>query len=558
MLKHLLIKNYTLIDKLDISFQPGFSVITGETGAGKSIILGAISLLLGQRAEGKVIKTGADRCIIEAHFDLSTYAMGSFFQENDIDDDTDDCIIRRELTAAGKSRSFINDTPVPLSLMKQLGQQLVDIHSQHKNLMLQEEDFQLNTVDIIANHQKKLQQYQEAYKQYQSAQEKLAKAKADIEKASADADYLRFQQNELDEASLYPGMQDELEQESEMLSHVEDIKSNLYLADHLFNGDNGIGILSQLKEACRSLESITNVFPDVQEAAKRLDSSYIEINDIAREVGNHVERLDYDPNRLNYLNEKLDVIYNLEKKHRVHSVEELIALRDDIAARLSSIDNSDALLEELELEVKARKKECTAMALVLTEERRQAADKIEKEMTSRLIPLGIPHVRFEIRINEKPLSPNGADSVCFMFSANTSTPLRPVSEVASGGEIARVMLSLKAMISGAVKLPTIIFDEIDTGVSGKIAEQMAQMMHDMGQHHRQVISITHLPQIAAKGSTHFKVYKEETPQGTISHMKELNSEQRLMEIAQMLSGSDVSQAAIDNAKTLLGLENNHQ
>ena len=499
MLKHLLIKNYTLIDKLDISFRPGFSVITGETGAGKSIILGAISLLLGQRAEGKVIKTGADRCIIEAHFDLSAYAMERFFQENDIDDDTDDCIIRRELTAAGKSRSFINDTPVPLSLMKQLGQQLVDIHSQHKNLMLQEEDFQLNTVDIIANNQKKRQQYQEAYKQYLSAQEKLTKAKSDIEKASADADYLRFQQNELDEASLSPGLQDELEQESEMLSHVEDIKSSLFLADHLFNGENGIGILGQLKEACRSLEGVTDVFPDVQEAAKRL-----------------------------------------------------------IASRLSSIDNSDALLKELELEEEARKEECTAIALALRNERRKAADKIEREMTSRLIPLGIPHVRFEIRINEKPLSPNGADSVCFMFSANTSTPLRPVSEVASGGEIARVILSVKAMVSGAVKLPTIIFDEIDTGVSGKIAEQMAQMMYDMGQHHRQVISITHLPQIAAKGSTHFKVYKEETPQGTISHMKELSSEQRLMEIAQMLSGSDVSQAAIDNAKTLLGIENNNQ
>ena len=551
MLKHLLIKNYTLIDKLDISFRPGFSVITGETGAGKSIILGAISLLLGQRAEGKVIKTGADRCIIEAHFDLSAYAMERFFQENDIDDDTDDCIIRRELTAAGKSRSFINDTPVPLSLMKQLGQQLVDIHSQHKNLMLQEEDFQLNTVDIIANNQKKRQQYQEAYKQYLSAQEKLTKAKSDIEKASADADYLRFQQNELDEASLSPGLQDELEQESEMLSHVEDIKSSLFLADHLFNGENGIGILGQLKEACRSLEGVTDVFPDVQEAAKRLDSCYIEINDIAREVSNHVERLDYDPNRLNYVNEKLDVIYNLEKKHHVHSVEELIALRDEIASRLSSIDNSDALLKELELEEEARKEECTAIALALRNERRKAADKIEREMTSRLIPLGIPHVRFEIRINEKPLSPNGADSVCFMFSANTSTPLRPVSEVASGGEIARVMLSVKAMVSGAVKLPTIIFDEIDTGVSGKIAEQMAQMMYDMGQHHRQVISITHLPQIAAKGNAHYFVYKEDQEGRTLTHIRKLDDEQRITELAHLLSGSKVTEAAMENARQLL-------
>lgn len=550
MLKQLYIKNFTLIDELNISLYPGFSVITGETGAGKSIILGAIGLLLGNRADSKAIKAGRDRCVIEAHFDLSRYGMQKFFDDNDIDYDADDTIIRRELTAAGKSRAFINDTPVPLTRMRELGEQLVDIHSQHQNLLLQKEDFQLNVVDIIAQDADQLKVYQKEYYAYRKAKELLEELKAEIAKNRENEEFMRFQHKELDDANLQEGELEQLEQKAETLSHSEDIKTALYEADSALSGDDD-SILDKLKNATHQLENICDVYPSMADVAGRMQSSYIELKDIAQEISSSVDHVEFDPNRLDAINTRLDKLYTLQQKFHVETVTELIATRDRIAEQLSHIDNGDEDIEEKEKEVAALLAKAEKQAALLTSIRQKSAKAIEKEMKGRLIPLGIPNVRFEIAFAEKPLSGNGADKVSFLFSANKSTQLQPVSQVASGGEIARVMLSLKAMISGAVKLPTIIFDEIDTGVSGKIAEKMADIMEEMGLQNRQVLSITHLPQIAAKGSHHYKVLKEETENGTISHMKELNNQERIEEIAQMLSGSDITQAALANAKELL-------
>ena len=550
MLKQLYIKNFTLIDELNIQMHPGFSVITGETGAGKSIILGAIGLLLGNRADSKSIKAGRDRCVIEAHFDLSKYDMQKFFTDNDIDEDLSDTIIRRELTAAGKSRAFINDTPVSLTKMRELGEQLVDIHSQHQNLLLQKEDFQLNVVDIIAQDEKQRKNYEAAYNQYKQANQKLNALKAEIEKNRENEDFLRFQFKELDEAQLQNGEQEELEQEYEMLSHSEDIKTALYQADNHLSGDDG-NIIERLKQASEQLANIKDVYPEVTELLERIDSSYIELKDIAQEVNGLTDHVEFDPARLETINERLDKLNSLQQKFHVRDLGELIETYHQLKEQLSHIDHSDEDVEALEQEVTQLLEKAQKQAKELTAIRTKAAKKVEEEMKQRLIPLGIPNVRFSISLTEKPLSHDGGDKVSFLFSANKSTPLQPVTQVASGGEIARVMLSLKAMISGAVKLPTIIFDEIDTGVSGKIAEKMAQIMVEMGNHERQVLSITHLPQIAAMGSHHYKVSKEETDEGTISRMTELSQQERIQEIAQMLSGSDVSEAALANAKELL-------
>lgn len=551
MLKQLYIKDYALIDELNIDLHRGFSVITGETGAGKSIILGALGLLLGQRADIKSIKSGAKKCTVEAHFDLSRYPMEDFFTENEIDYDLNDCILRREITATGKSRAFINDTPVTLTMMRLLGQQLVDIHSQHQNLLLQEEDFQLRTVDIIADNSEILHDYQSHFKQYQSICQQIEQQKQKISEIQERADYIRFQYQELSKVDLYPEMQTELEQERDKLSHVEEIKLNLFSAEQQFSSDEGGGILSQLKEVSRHINDITDVYPSIKETAERIDNCMIELKDLYEGIRNEVQDIDYDPQRLEQINNTLDTLYSLEQKHHVSTVEELITLRDELKEQLNTVDNSDELLQKLQEEEQLMLATCNRLAQQLTKERKKAAKIIEKEMTERLVPLGIPQVRFAIEIADKPLSSTGADKICFLFSANTNTPMLPVADVASGGEIARVMLSLKAMISNKVKLPTIIFDEIDTGVSGKIAEKMGHIMQEMGANDRQVISITHLPQIAARGSHHYKVRKEESIFGTTTTMVMLNKEERLQEIAQMLSGADITAAAIDNAKALL-------
>ena len=553
MLKHLYIKNFTLIDELDISLYEGFSVITGETGAGKSIILGAIGLLLGQRADSKNIKQGADKCVIEAHFDLSRYDMKSFFDENDIEYDADDCIIRRELTSAGKSRAFINDTPVALSMLKELGDQLMDVHSQHQNLLLNKQDFQLEVVDIIADDATQLAQYQQTYADYLKADKELGEMMFAIERNRENRDFLAFQYEELDNAKLQEGEQEELEQRSETMEHSEDIKSALYSTDNALSAEQ-TGIIGSLRSSLSALRSIESVYPEVSELLQRIDSCYIELKDISREISSLLDSVDFDPAELDQVNSRLDRLYDLEKKYHVDTVEALIEKRDELHHQLEAIENGSESLDALKarrhkLESQARKE-----AENLTKLRTKAAKTIEAEMQKRLVPLGMPHVRFSIQLMPTELAANGTDKVSFLFSANTSTPLQPVSQVASGGEIARVMLSLKAMISGAVKLPTIVFDEIDTGVSGKTAEMMAQIMKEMGGHGRQVISITHLPQIAAQGSVHYKVEKNETANGTTSRMRQLDAEERVREIAQMLSGSDVSEAAIQNAKELLKSE----
>ena len=550
MLKHLYIKNFTLIDELDIELHEGFSVITGETGAGKSIILGAIALLLGQRADSKTIKQGADKCVIEASFDLSRYDMDDFFTENDIENDPEDCIIRRELTASGKSRAFINDTPVQLSMLKELGERLVDVHSQHQNLLLNKQDFQLGVVDIIADDSKILSEYQQTFRQCQTVQRELDELKDSIERNRQNLDFLQFQCNELTQANLVDGEQEELEQRSETLSHSEDIKSALYETDNALGAEQ-TGALTSLRSSMSALKGISRVFPAVEELAERLESCYIEVKDISQDVAHHLEDIDFDPSELDAINNRLDRLYDLEKKYNVETVGELIARRDEIRQQLNGIENSDESLAELQQRLDTLLKQASGKASELTRMRTKAARQIEDYMKSRLIPLGMPAVQFSVQITQEQLGPSGHDKISFLFSANASTPLQPIAQVASGGEIARVMLSLKAMISGAVKLPTIIFDEIDTGVSGKMAEKMAEMMKDMGSHGRQVISITHLPQIAALGNNHYKVEKKETSQGTTSSMKALTADERILEIAQMLSGSDVSKAAIQNAKELL-------
>lgn len=553
MLQQLYIHNFTLIDKLDIHFSSGFSVITGETGAGKSIILGAIGLLLGNRADARLVKAGTDKCIVEAHFDISRYDMQQFFIDNDIDYEPDDCIMRRELRANGKSRAFINDTPVSLTTARELGEQLVDIHSQHQNLLLQKDDFQLSVVDIIANNSKELQQYRTTYREYSDTKAALKKLEEQIAANRANEDFLRYQAKELADANLVAGELTELEQEVETLSHTEDIKTALYSADEALSNDN-VGIISSCKSAISRLSTITEVYPPVRELADRLDSVYIELKDIAHDISSLADNVDYDPQRLEVASSRLDALYSLQQKHHVETIEELIALRDNILHQLSHIDNADEELDALKAKVNELLAICTTKAKALTATRQKAAKKIEQQITDRLIALGMPNTRFEVRIEEKPLSNDGADKPAFYFSANKNTPLQPVAQVASGGEIARVMLSLKAMISGAVKLPTIIFDEIDTGVSGRVAEMMAQIMKEMGDSNRQVISITHLPQIAALGSNHYKVEKTDTADGTTSTMRQLTPEERITELAQMLSGSNITDAAIQNARSLLGFK----
>ena len=554
MIKHLYIRNFTIIEELDINMYSGFSVITGETGAGKSIILGAIGLLKGQRADSKMIRIGADRCVVEAHFDLSKYSMRQFFDDNDIDYDADDCIVRREITAAGKSRAFINDSPVSLAMLKDLGEQLIDVHSQHQNLLLGKQDFQLNVVDIIADNQKELANYRAAYSDMKDKEKQLRIIREEIENNRNKADFMQYEFDELEAAHLEEGEQEELEKLSERMSHSEEIKSALYAADNALSADE-TGVTTLLRSARSSLKQIERVMPVAGELATRMESAYIELKDIAQEISSQLEEVDFNPADLDQVNNRLDKLYDLEKKYHVDSVSELIALRDELNRKLGDIENIDDRLQELQAAVDKATSKCKSFADVLSAKRVKSAKGIQNEVKDRLVALGMPNVRFEISISQTTLASDGQDAIDFLFSANKNGTLQQVAQVASGGEIARLMLSLKAMISGAVKLPTIIFDEIDTGVSGKIAEKMAQIMKEIGEHERQVISITHLPQIAALGSTHYKVYKEDTAKGTVSHMLQLNDNERINEIAQMLSGSDITEAAVSNAKALLRIKN---
>lgn len=553
MLKQLYIQNFTLIDEMNILFHPGFSVITGETGAGKSIILGALGLLKGNRADTKQIRQGEERCVIEAHFDIRQYDLKDFFLENDLDDDPHDCILRREININGKSRAFINDTPASLSVMKDLGERLIDIHSQHQNLLLNKEDFQLHVVDILTKDEDTLRKYQESYQNYKKEQTKLEEMIAKVSKDQENEDYLRFQLQELSDAALSEGEQEVLEQEISTLEHAEEIKSALYLSQNLISNESN-GIIETLNQVSQQLQKIEQIYTPVQEISQRMESCYIEMKDLLQEITAQGEQVSYNPQQLEQSQARLDTINSLEHKYHVASIAELIAYQQKIQEQINLLDHSDEEIQKQKDIVAKLLDNCTQQAERLTTIRKRAAKTIESEMKARLVPLGIPKINFKVDIKPKELSSNGKDSVSFLFSANTNSPLSPVSQVASGGEIARVMLSLKAMISGAVKLPTIIFDEIDTGVSGSVAEKMAHIMDEMGNNHRQVISITHLPQIAALGKNHYKVSKTETPNGTISNMTPLNEQQRIEEIAQMLSGSNITKAALANARELLNVK----
>lgn len=552
MLRSLYIQNYALIEKLDIDFGSGFSVITGETGAGKSIILGAIGLLLGQRADVKSIRQGAAKCVIEARFEIAGYGMRPFFEENELEYE-DECILRREVYASGKSRAFINDTPASLVQMKELGEQLIDVHSQHQNLLLNKEGFQLNVLDILAHDEEELNNYQSLHREWKQVQQDLEDLIVLAEQNKADEDYIRFQLEQLEDAQLAAGEQEELEQEADTLSHAEEIKAGLFRAGQVMNSDEG-GLLSALKECLNTMLGLQKVYPSAGELAERLESSYIELKDISQEISGKEEEIEFNPVRLEEVNDRLNLIYTLQQKHRVTTVDELLALADDYAAKLANITSSDEQIEELKVRSEALYSKVKKQAVVLTKLRTAAAREVEKQMAARLIPLGMPNVRFRVEIGaRKEPGVHGADTVNFLFSANKNGALQSISSVASGGEIARVMLSVKAMIAGAVKLPTIVFDEIDTGVSGEIADRMADIMQEMGDSDRQVISITHLPQIAARGRAHYKVYKQDNETETNSHIRRLADEERIEEIAHMLSGATLTDAALNNAKALLGI-----
>ena len=577
MLLRLHIENYALIEHLDIQLHAGFSVITGETGAGKSIMLGAIGLLLGQRADSKSIMIGANRCVVEAQFDLSRYRLDDFFEANELDFDGRECIIRREITSAGKSRAFINDTPVQLSLLKTLGEQLIDIHSQHKNLLLSQENFQLSVLDILADNAALLAEYKTEYQHYNQQVRRYNELTETLRQSRDNEEFLRFQLNQLAEANLQAGEQEELETELETLEHAEDIKQALYVASAMLQAGGDEADALQLLRRCRqSVDAVAVFSPAAEELSRRLESCCIELKDIAEEIESHCNDIEYDPARLNFVNERLNTIYTLEKKHRLDSVEALLALQQELEEKVGLTDNTEAILEDLMRQCCASADKAFGLAGQLSHRRRQAAKTLEAQMVETLQPLGMPNVQFQADITTatcpsagqqasgspqaasveqsgKGLTATGIDTVTFLFTANKSTVLQPISRVASGGEIARVMLALKALIAGAVKLPTIIFDEIDTGVSGSIAEKMARIMKSMGDRDRQVISITHLPQIAALGSWHYKVYKEDQDDATRSHIVELTSGQRVEEIAHMLSGEAMTEAALQNARSLLGI-----
>ena len=552
MLQSIHIQNYALIDKLDIDFMPGFSVITGETGAGKSIILGAIGLLLGQRADVKAIKNGASKCIVEARFGIASYGMETFFNELDLEYDPEECILRREVYANGKSRAFINDSPASLAQMKALGEKLIDIHSQHQNLLLNKEGFQLNILDILAQDEKQLAAYKQVYTQYKNTCKELDTLIGQAEKSRQDEDYLRFQLEQLEEAELKEGEQNGLEQEAETLSHAEDIKAGLYRAGQLIDNAEANGILSQTKECIQTLQGISKVYTSASEWTERLQSCYIELKDIAHDLSSAEDEVEFNPERLDYVNQRLNLIYNLQQKHRADSIEALIDLANNYRKQLNDIASYDDRIAELRSLKDNLYNKVLEEAATLTRMRTDSARHIEEQMKKLLVPLGMPNVRFAVAMEQrKEPDANGTDNVTFLFSANKNGTLQNVASIASGGEIARVMLSLKAMIAGAVKLPTIIFDEIDTGVSGSIAEKMALIMRNMGRQNRQVISITHLPQIAARGTTHYKVYKEDTETGTNSYIRKLVPDERIHEIAHMLSGSTLTEAALNNARALL-------
>ena len=552
MLKSLSIKNYALIESLEIDFESGFSVITGETGAGKSILLGAIGLLVGNRADSSAIREGAAKCAIEGVFDLTGYNLQPFFLENDMEYD-EECIVRRELLTSGKSRAFVNDSPASLSQLKALGNRLIDIHSQHQNLLLNTESFQMEVLDTLAENSRERTAYLSAFQSFRSTEQALRKAEAEWEKSKNDEDYIRFQLQQFDEAELKESEEEELEDEHSVLEHAEEIKTELYETVNLLDGD-GTNLLSSLKSSSNTLGNLARNYAGASKWAERMESAYIELKDITDEMESAVERISFDPDRLVEVEERLNLIYALQQKHHVADLKGLLAVEADLRERLAAIDNCEDNISELKKQLAKNREEMLSAGKELSATRKEAAKKAQKGLIERLIVLGMPNIRFEIEVTPRTTpESSGMDDVVFRFSANKSSPLQNISDVASGGEISRVMLAIKALTAASRGLPTIVFDEIDTGISGNIADRMGSIMQEMGAHDRQIISITHLPQIAAKGTTHYRVSKTETATGTITDIKRLTSDERIQEIASMISGATLTDAAIANARSLLSL-----
>lgn len=550
MIKKLSVSNYTLIDELHIDFSAGFSVITGETGAGKSIILGALSLILGQRADLKSLRRSDEKAVIEGVFDIASYHLRDFFDENELDYDEGECILRREILPSGKSRAFINDTPVSLAQLKALGEQLIDIHSQHQNMLLADPRFQLRVVDTMAGDAALLADYREHYRRWRERLQAYTRLQEENRSGREEEDYLRYQLTQLDEAHLQEGEQEELEAELQTLQHAEEIKNELAVLQEFLHAEE-TGVVSLLNATLSRMRALSRLYPEVDEWAGRLESDYIDLKDIASTVDRSQENLNMDPERLAWVENRLDTYYSLQQKHRLASAAELLALRDSFAERLARIENYDEELATLKHEVDEAESQVRDLAERLTRVRRQSAADISHTLTERVKPLGMPHLQFEIEVSPRPqFDETGGDAIRFLFSANKNQPLQPVSEVASGGEISRLMLSLKALVAHAMALPTIVFDEVDTGVSGEIADKMARIMREMSRC-MQVISITHLPQVAAWGQTHYRVYKSDTATATATHLVRLTDSERVEEIARMLSGSSLTAAALDNARELL-------
>ena len=550
MIKKLSVSNYTLIDELHIDFSAGFSVITGETGAGKSIILGALSLILGQRADLKSLRRSGEKAVIEGVFDIASYHLRDFFDENELDYDEGECILRREILPSGKSRAFINDTPVSLAQLKTLGEQLIDIHSQHQNMLLADSRFQLRVVDTMAGDAALLADYREHFRRWRERLQAYTRLQEENRSGREEEDYLRYQLAQLDEAHLQEGEQEELEAELQTLQHAEEIKNELAVLQEFLHAEE-TGVVSLLNATLSRMRALSRLYPEVDEWAGRLESDYIDLKDIASTVDRSQENLNMDPERLAWVENRLDTYYSLQQKHRLASAAELLALRDSFAERLTRIENYDEELAALKHEVDEAESQVRNLAEQLTRVRRQSAANISSTLTERVKPLGMPHLQFEIEVSTRPqFDETGGDAIRFLFSANKNQPLQPVSEVASGGEISRLMLSLKALVAHAMALPTIVFDEVDTAVSGEIADKMARIMREMSRC-MQVISITHLPQVAAWGQTHYRVYKSDTATATATHLVRLTDSERVEEIARMLSGSSLTAAALDNARELL-------
>ena len=549
MLKTLHISNYALITTLTIDFEAGMSVLTGETGAGKSIIIGALSLIQGQRADTRMVKEGTEKSIVEAEFDVKNYSLKSFFENNDLDYN-DACLIRREIATNGKSRAFINDTPVPLNLLRELSDKLLDIHSQHENLLLSTENYQLMVVDAVAQNINELTDFKQSFTEWNEAKSDLNKLRKEADRRNADLDYLRFQLNQLDEAKLTVGEQTDLEAELEMLSHVEEIKSALGQADHLLTNED-TNVLKSVKDITVALRRINNYLPESTNWTERLEAVLIELKDMAADISLAQNKLEFNPERLEMLDNRLNLIYSLQKKFRVDTIEKLIELRESFRNQLNRIENMEEELIEAQKRVQVCFQVMKINAETLTETRRKAIPAIEKYLVEQLHLLGMPDVRFVVSIMPATeYTEKGNDVVEFQFSANKNRSVQPVSLIASGGEVSRLMLAIKSLLIRQSDLPTIIFDEIDTGVSGEISGRMGEIMRKMSQS-TQLIVITHLPQIASKGHTHYSVYKDNTGTQTETHIRRLTPDQRIKELASLLSGKTITEAAMMNARELL-------